>query len=236
MNFKQENPPINIGADISSKSFQIIKEELKNYPLVNKFSSDELEVIVRLIHTSSCFTNVLENIFFTKDAIPKLQQLLIKKAKIIVDVNMIKTGLNDFYLKTYDNEVICYVNEPSIYKSADKNKTTRSYAAVIKAIKKYKNEPMIFVCGNAPTFIYATINTLLKEGVNLANVALVLFPVGFVNVLESKEYGKRFSNEFDVASIIMQGRFGSSTMSIAVLHAVYKLIKNYNKDENSNGK
>ncbi len=28
--FKKEYPPINIGADISVKSFQIIKDELKN--------------------------------------------------------------------------------------------------------------------------------------------------------------------------------------------------------------
>ncbi len=42
--FKKEYPPINIGADISVKSFQIIKDELENYPKAKEFDRDELEV------------------------------------------------------------------------------------------------------------------------------------------------------------------------------------------------
>lgn len=34
----------------------------------------------------------------------------------------------------------------------------------------------------------------------------------------------------------MEGRFGSSTMTVATLHAIYKLIKDYDKDEKYNGK
>ncbi len=149
---------------------------------------------------------------------------------------MIKVGLSDFYLKKYETEVVCYINEPFTYEMAEKNKTTRSYAAVVEAIKKHKNEPMILACGNAPTFIYAAINTLLEEKVDLSKVALLLFPVGFVNVVESKDYGRRFCDFFDVAGIIMQGRFGSSTMTVATLHAIFKLIKDYDGSEKYNGK
>jgi precorrin-8X/cobalt-precorrin-8 methylmutase len=39
-----------------------------------------------------------------------------------------------------------------------------------------------------------------------------------------------------VSSIIMQGRFGSSTMGVATLHAIYKLIKNYDGSKKYNGK
>ena len=236
MSFKQEQPPINIGADISVKSFEMIEDELQNYEKAKEFDKNEIEVISRLIHTSTCFEQVLENIFFTKDAIPKIQELLKNKAKIIVDVNMIKVGLSSFYLDTYSNEVVCYINEPFTYERAEKNKTTRSYAAVVEAIKKHKNEPMILACGNAPTFIYAAINTLLDEGVDLANVAFILFPVGFVNVVESKDYGKRFCQEFNIPAVIMEGRFGSSTMTVATLHATYKLIKDYDGKEKYNGK
>ena len=217
--FKQEQPPINIGADISVKSFEMIEEELQEYAKAKEFDKNELEVISRLIHTSTCFEQVLENICFTKDAIPRIQELLKAKAKIIVDVNMIKVGLSQFYLDTYENEVICYINEKFTYEMAEKNKTTRSYAAVVEAIKRHKDEKMILCCGNAPTFIYAAINTLLDEGVDLKNVAFILFPVGFVNVVESKDYGKRFCEYFDVPAVIMEGRFGSSTMTVATLHA-----------------
>ncbi|MEO1954271.1 MAG: precorrin-8X methylmutase [Campylobacterales bacterium] len=234
--FKQEQPPINIGADISVKSFEMIEEELKEYEKAKEFDKNELEVISRLIHTSTCFEQVLENICFTKDAIPRIQELLKAKAKIIVDVNMIKVGLSQFYLNTYENEVICYINEKFTYEMAEKNKTTRSYAAVVEAIKRHKDEKMILCCGNAPTFIYAAINTLLDEGVNLKNVAFILFPVGFVNVVESKDYGKRFCEYFDVPAVIMEGRFGSSTMTVATLHATYKLIKDYDGITKYNGK
>jgi len=236
MNFIQEQPPINIGADISVRSFEMIEEELQDYPKAKEFDKNEIEVISRLIHTSTCFEQVLENIFFTSNAIPRIQELLQKNAKIIVDVNMIKVGLSSFYLDTYGNEVVCYINEPFTFQRAEQNKTTRSYAAVVEAIKRHKDEPMILACGNAPTFIYAAINTLIKEKIDLKNVAFLLYPVGFVNVVESKAYGKKFLEYFDVAGIIMEGRFGSSTMTVATLHAIYRLIKDYDGTQKYNGK
>lgn len=236
MEFKLEEPPINIGADISVKSFEMIEEELQQYGKIQEFTQDQGQVISRLIHTTTCFEEVLNNIYFSQDAIEKIKSLLLNKAKIIVDVNMIKVGLSDFYLNKYDNEVVCYINEPFTYERAEKNKTTRSYAAVVEAIKRHKDEPMILACGNAPTFIYAAINTLIEQKVDLNNVALLLFPVGFVNVVESKDYGRKFCDHFNAAGIIMQGRFGSSTMTVATLHAIYKLIKDYDGNEKYNGK
>ena len=236
MGFKKQMPPINIGSDISLKSFELIEEELKEYPQIEQFDTEQKEVISRLIHTTTCFKEVLENIYFTKNAIERFQELLVKKAKIIVDVNMIKVGLSKFYLEKYDNEVICYINEPFTYEMANKNKTTRSYAAVVEAIKRHKNEPMILACGNAPTFIYAAVNSLIDEGIDLKNVAFLLFPVGFVNVVESKDYGKRFCEHFNIPAIIMEGRFGSSTMTVATLHAIYKLIKDFDGKDKYNGK
>ncbi len=236
MPFIKEEPPINIGADISVCSFEIIKEELKSYPKAKEFDSNEIEVISRLIHTSTCFEQVLENIYFTSDAIPKIQKLLQQKAKIIVDVNMIKVGLSQFYLDTYGNEVICYINEPFTFEYAKKNKTTRSYGAVAEAIKRHKDSSLVLACGNAPTFIYSAINTLLDEGVDLSRVAFILFPVGFVNVVESKDYGKRFCEYYNIPAVIMEGRFGSSTMTVATLHATYKLIRDYDGTQKYNGK
>ena len=234
--FIQEEPPINIGADISLRSFEIIADELKKYPKIKEFDSNEIEVISRLIHTSTCFDEVLNNIYFTPNAIPKIQQLLKRGAKIIVDVNMIKVGISKFYLDRYGNEVICYIDEPFTYEYAKRNGTTRSYGAVVEAIKRYRDESMVLACGNAPTFIYSAVNTLLDEEVNLKNVAFILFPVGFVNVVESKNYGKRFCEYYNIPAILMEGRFGSSTMTVATLHAIYKLIQDYDGDEKYNGK
>ncbi|MCV6606841.1 MAG: precorrin-8X methylmutase, partial [Campylobacterales bacterium] len=92
MNFKIEEPPINIGADISVRSFEMIKEEIAEYEKAKDFDKEQLEVIERLIHTTSCFDEVLDNIWFSKDSISNIQDLLKQEAKIIVDVNMIKVG------------------------------------------------------------------------------------------------------------------------------------------------
>ena len=69
------------------------------------------------------------------------------------------------------------------------------------------------------------------------NVILLLFPVGFVNVVESKEYGKKFMEHFGVEGVILEGRYGASTMVVASLHASYRLIKDYDtQDGKYNGK
>ncbi len=229
-NFKLKEPPLNIGDEISLKSFEMIKEEIASYKGYSNFSDEEKAVIERLIHTTTCFEQVLDNIFFTPNAMLKLKSLLEKEAKLIVDTNMIRSGLSKFYLDKYNNEVICYVNEPEVFEMAKENNTTRSYAGVELAIKKYSDKPMILACGNAPTFIYATINTLIKENVNLDNVMLLLFPVGFVNVVESKEYGKDFLERFGVDGIVLEGRYGASTMVVATLHAGYRLIRDYDTE------
>jgi precorrin-8X/cobalt-precorrin-8 methylmutase len=222
--FKREYPSMNVGAEISSKSFEIVRNELKNYKQTESFSREEMDVIVRLIHTSSCFDEVLNSIYFGDGAVLKIANLLNGGAKIIVDVNMIRVGVSKYYLSKYNNEIICYVNEPTIFEMAEKRETTRSYIAVVESIKRYKKYPLIFVCGNAPTFIYGAIDTLLDEGVDLKKVAFIMMPVGFVNVIESKDYGERFCNSFGIPMVVLRGRFGGSTMAVATIHSIYKLI------------
>jgi precorrin-8X/cobalt-precorrin-8 methylmutase len=230
MGFKIQEPPINIGDAISVKSFEMIHAEAVEYDGFERFDKNEQALVERLIHTTTCFEQVIENIYFSHNAMLKLKELLEKKAKIIVDTNMIRSGLSDFYLKKYENEVICYVNEPEVFEMAKQNKTTRSYAAVELAIKKFKDEPMVLACGNAPTYIYAAINTLIELKIDLDNVILLIFPVGFVNVVESKEYAEEFMNYFNCEGIVLRGRYGASTMVVASLHAAYRLIKDYDSE------
>jgi precorrin-8X/cobalt-precorrin-8 methylmutase len=230
MNFELQEPPINIGDEISVRSFEMIHSEAVGYEGYHRFTPEQQAVVERLIHTTTCFDQVIDNIYFTDNSIIKLKELLERKAKLIVDTNMIRSGLSKFYLDKYENEVICYVNEPKVFEMAKENKTTRSYAAVELAIQEFKDEPMVLACGNAPTFIYAAINTLIKNNVNLDNVVLLLFPVGFVNVVESKAYGKEFLNHFNAEGIVLEGRYGASTMVVATLHAAYRLIKDYDTE------
>ncbi len=230
MSFELLEPPINIGDAISLKSFEMIHAEAIEYEGFSRFDENERALVERLIHTTTCFDQVIDNIYFSSNAMLKLKELLERKAKLIVDTNMIRSGLSSFYLDKYENEVICYVNEPEVFEMAKVNETTRSYAAVELAIERYKDEPMVLACGNAPTYIYAAINALIKHKINLDNVILLLFPVGFVNVVESKKYGRDFMEHFSCEGIILEGRYGASTMVVASLHAAYRLIKDYDSE------
>ena len=72
----------------------------------------------------------------------------------------------------------------------------------------------IFAIGNAPTALIRLCE-LIDEG--KAHPALVVgVPVGFVNVIESKERLART----DVPSIIAMGRKGGSTVASAILNAL----------------
>lgn len=234
--FEIKEPNVNIGNEISIQSFEIVQNEAKQYDRYNTFDDEQKDIVTRLIHTTTCFTQVIDNIYFSQNSINKIKSLLENKAKIIVDTNMIKSGLSEFYLSKYQNDVICYVNEPKVYKMAEEENTTRSYSAVKIAILENKNQPMILACGNAPTFIYSAIKTLIEEKVDLSLVAFLIFPVGFVNVVESKEYAKEFMEYFGVEGIMLDGRYGASTMIVATLHSIYKLIKDYDGKEKYNGK
>ena len=101
--FKVKEPSINIGDEIEKQSLQAIESEAKEYSKFLNFSYEEQEVIKRLIHATTCFDEVIENIYFSDNAISNIQNLLKDGAKIIVDTNMIKSGISDFYLKKYSN-------------------------------------------------------------------------------------------------------------------------------------
>ena len=236
MPFIRMEPPVNEAADISRLSFETIERELRGYEECARFTFRELEVAKRLIHTTSCFSQVLESLHFTENAVERIMKLLSEGALIVTDVNMIKVGLSSFYLQKYGNESVCYVNESFAYERARKDGVTRSYAAVCEAVKRHSDRAMIFACGNAPTFIYAAVNTLIDEGIDPSNCAFILFPVGFVNVVESKEYGLSYAEEFSSAAIALKGRFGGSTSTVAALHAIYRLIEDFDSEGKYNGR
>lgn len=77
---------------------------------------------------------------------------------------------------------------------------------------------MIFAVGNAPTALLS-IYDLVKAG-KLDPVAVVGVPVGFVNVVESKER----IIELGVPSIVARGRKGGSNIAAAIINAIqYKI-------------
>ena len=95
---------------------------------------------------------------------------------------------------------------------AKKNGTTRAVASMDKAAALGREA--IFAVGNAPTALIR-LYELIKEG--KLNPALIIgAPVGFVNVVESKE----LIMEAGVPFIVPKGRKGGSNIAATICNAM----------------
>jgi precorrin-8X/cobalt-precorrin-8 methylmutase len=153
-----------------------------------------------------------------------IKDFLKSNAIILADTNMILAGLNSNYTEKYNNKTVCYVAEDDVKEIAKQQGITRTTAAVKKALEEAKGKKIILACGNAPTFLYSSIETLLNNNFDLYKIVLIAMPVGFINVVESKEYALEFMQSFNVEGIILKDRYGGSPLVVSCLHALYKLI------------
>ncbi len=222
--FTLQRPKVLSGIDIEKESMLYIERECGKYPKYETFKENQQSIIRRLIHTTSLFDQVLNNIYFTDGFVDRSMDLLKNGASIIVDTNMIKSGVSRYYTDKYNNDVICYVSDEKIINEAKEKGVTRTYLAVQKSIMENVGSPMILACGNAPTFIYSMIETIVNEKLNTDDMSIIAYPVGFINVAESKDYLIDFAKHYNAECSVMRGNYGASTMVVASLHAMYKLI------------
>ena len=105
--------------------------------------------------------------------------------------------------------------DPAVAQSAKESGTTRAVAAMHKAAKEYPGA--ILAVGNAPTALFA----IAEEIENGLRPALVIgVPVGFVNVVESKERLLAVCERYGVPAIVAMGRKGGSTVAAAICNAL----------------
>lgn len=108
------------------------------------------------------------------------------------------------------------MSDEDISEIAKKNGTTRATASMDKALKVDKE--LIFAIGNAPTALIR-LYELISEG--RINPKLIIgVPVGFVNVLESKE----LIMNLKVPYIVARGRKGGSNVAAAICNALLYII------------
>ncbi len=216
--------PLRDGDTIEARSLEQVEKESAQFPRFTTFSSHEKEVVKRMIHTTTCFSQVIDSVEFINDGVKGIARLLSEGAVIITDTNMVRSGISSHYTGKWKNDTICLVSDPEIIEKAKLESTTRSHVAVREALLKYKERPVILACGNAPTFLYSAIETIVKNEIDPARVGIIAFPVGFVNVVEAKEYAIQFMEHFDSSGIVLKGRFGSSPLVVSAIHATYRLI------------
>lgn len=193
---------------IESRSFAIIESEL---PKDREIDALQKPIIKRVIHTTADF-DYLENLKFSEGAVERALAALKGGACIVTDTNMAKAGVNKASLAKLGGEVYCYMADEDIAEEAKKRGCTRAVLCMDKAAKLER--PLIMAVGNAPTALIR-ICELISEG-KLKPELVIGVPVGFVNVVQSKELMMQSGTDYIVAA----GRKGGSNVAAAICNAL----------------
>ena len=199
-------------SQIERGSMAIIREELLARGISPAPGTEA--VVLRCIHASADF-DYAENLRFTPDAVEKAVTALQNGAHIVTDTNMALAGVSKPGLERLGGEVHCFMAEPEIAQIAKARGSTRAAASMDFAAAHLPNA--VYAVGNAPTALFALAERI-EHGLRPALVAAV--PVGFVNVVESKERIFRLCTECGVPCIAAMGRKGGSSIAAAVCNAL----------------
>ena len=193
--------------EIEKRSFEIIESELGE----RKIPDEIKPIVMRVIHTTADF-DYYDNLCFSENAVEVALNAIKKGAVFVTDTNMAKSGINKAALEKLGCEAMCFMSDDDVAKSAKANGTTRATASVDKAAALKK--PVIFAAGNAPTALIR-LYELIESGTFCPEIVIGV-PVGFVNVVQSKE----MIMQSGVPYIVARGRKGGSNVAAAVCNAL----------------
>ena len=205
-------------ADIERRSFEIIESELNGRTIPAEIKP----VVMRVLHTTADF-DYLDNLYFSPDAVDTAMHAISEHAIFVTDTNMAKSGINRTALARHGCESVCYMAEPEIAEAAKKNGTTRASASVDRAA--LLKTPVIYAVGNAPTALLQLCEHIADQTFRPALV--IGMPVGFVNVVQSKE----LLIESGIPCIVARGRKGGSNVAAAVCNALLYMADGKNSGE-----
>ena len=197
--------------DIEKRSFEIIGEILGD----KKMDPEQEPVIKRVIHTTADF-EYYDTLCFSENAMERFREAIRAGADIVTDTQMAKSGINKKALASFGGEVHCFMSEPDVAAEAKERQVTRATVCMERALKIGK--PLIFAIGNAPTALIE-LRRLIDEDL-LKPAFIVGVPVGFVNVVESKE----LIMETQIPYIVARGRKGGSNVAAAICNAALYTI------------
>lgn len=205
-------PQHHLPADIERTSISIITRELDELGLTPP--PETAAVVKRVIHTTADF-DYAKNLRFTPGAVQAAVRALQRGAVIVTDTNMALAGISRPGLAKLGCEAVCYMADPAVAEAAKQAGTTRAVAAMHRAAREHPGA--ILAVGNAPTALL-TIAEKIEAGLRPALVIGV--PVGFVNVVESKETLFAICEQHGVPAIAAMGRKGGSNVAAAICNAL----------------
>lgn len=199
--------------EIEQRSFEIITELLGDRVLDPE---NEL-VIKRVIHTTADF-DYADNLTFSDHAVRKGIAALKSGCDIVTDTQMAKAGINKTILASLGGEVHCFMSDADVAAEAKERGVTRAIVSMEKAAQLPGK--CIFAIGNAPTALLS-LESLMGEG-KLRPALIIGVPVGFVNVVESKEHIIACDR---APYIVARGRKGGSNVAAAICNAMLYQIR-----------
>ena len=197
---------INAPGDIESRSMEIIESELKT-----DIPEDRKSIVKRVIHCTADF-DYEENLRFSDDAVQSALAALRSGCNIYTDTQMARSGINKAAAGKLGCELHCFISDPDVAATAKERGCTRAVASVEKMAEL--DPEAVFVFGNAPTALLR-LTELIREG-KVRPKLVIGAPVGFVNILESKDA----IMETDVPYIVARGRKGGSNVAAAIVNAL----------------
>lgn len=203
--------------EIEKRSFEIITEELCG----RDFPSEQESIIKRVIHTTADF-EYADSMCFSERAVEHAKEAIRQGACIVTDTQMAMSGINKKTLAKFGGEVYNFMTDEDVAEIAKRNCTTRATACMDKAAAL--NKPLIFAIGNAPTAL-VRLYELIEEQ-KIRPELIIGVPVGFVNVVQSKE----LIMQTKIPYIIARGRKGGSNVAAAICNAIL-----YQMDETRGG-
>lgn len=193
--------------EIEKRSFEIIESELPH-----ALPEREKPIIMRVIHTTADF-DYCDNLKFSENALDSAFDAIRRGAVFVTDTNMALAGINKPALEKLGCSARCFMSEPEIAETAKTKGTTRAHASVDKAAE-IEDRPVIYAVGNAPTALMRICE--LHSGGGFSPSLVIGAPVGFVNVVHSKE----MLLSTDLPYIAAVGRKGGSNVAAAICNAL----------------
>ena len=197
--------------EIEKRSFEIITEELNG----RTFPEDQELVVKRCIHTSADF-DYADNLCFSEHAVAKGIEAIREGACIVTDTQMARSGINKKVLARHGSEALCFMSDEDVAARAKETGSTRAAACMEKAAELDKK--LIIAVGNAPTAL-VRLYELIGEG-KIKPALIIGVPVGFVNVVQSKE----LIMQTNIPYIVARGRKGGSNIAACICNALLYMM------------
>ncbi len=197
-------------AEIEARSMEIITGEMGPH----SFTDEQLPIVKRCIHASADFDYV-KDLRFTEGAVKAGLAAIEAGCTVVTDTQMACSGVNKRVLERFGGRACCFISDEDVAKEAKERGVTRAAVSMERAAKL--EGPVLLALGNAPTALVRACELMVSG--EFAPALTVGVPVGFVNVVESKELLLDMPGEH----IVAVGRKGGSNIAAAIVNALLYL-------------